>query len=155
TKWKLRTQREKWYAGETISVAIGQGAVTVTPIQLAAAYGGLASGGVWYQPHLVKHGGTPEPMRRADWNPENIAKVVYGMWGVVNEYGTGAVAAIPGLNVAGKTGSAQRVSNELRKSGALARDELQDNGWFVAFAPRDNPEIVVAVLDEGGLHGAI
>ena len=50
TKWKLRTQREKWYAGETISVAIGQGAVTVTPIQLAAAIGGIASGGVWYQP---------------------------------------------------------------------------------------------------------
>ena len=53
-QWKLRTQREKWYAGETISVAIGQGAVMVTPIQLASALGGLASGGVWYRPHLVK-----------------------------------------------------------------------------------------------------
>jgi penicillin-binding protein 2 len=77
------------------------------------------------------------------------------MYGVVNEGGTGAVAAIPGITVSGKTGSAQRVSNELRKSGKLAKDELQDNGWFVGFAPRENPEIVVAVLDEGGLHGAI
>ncbi len=55
TQWKLRTQREKWYAGETISVAIGQGAVTVTPIQLAVGIGGLVSGGVWYKPHLVKN----------------------------------------------------------------------------------------------------
>src|SRR5262249_48665683 len=54
TKWKLRTQREKWYAGETISVSIGQGAVTVTPLQLASAIGGMANGGVWYKPHLVK-----------------------------------------------------------------------------------------------------
>jgi penicillin-binding protein 2 len=155
TRWKLRVQHEKWYAGETISVAIGQGAVTVTPLQLALAIGGLASGGVWYQPHLVKAAARPDTVRRADWKPENIAKVVAGMYGVVNEGGTGAIAAIPGLTVSGKTGSAQRVSNELRKSGKLASDELQDNGWFVGFAPRDNPEIVVAVLDEGGLHGAI
>jgi penicillin-binding protein 2 len=155
SRWKLRTQREKWYAGETISVAIGQGAVTVTPLQLATAIGGLAMGGVWYQPHLVKTSADPQPLRRADWSPDNVATVVSGMYGVVNEGGTGAVAAIPGLNVAGKTGSAQRVSNELRKSGVLSKEELQDNGWFVAFAPRDNPEIVVAVLDEGGLHGAI
>ena len=155
TRWKLRTQREKWYAGDTISVAIGQGAVTVTPLQLALAIGGLASGGVWYQPHLVKTTGEPRPQRRADWKAANVAKVVAGMYGVVNEGGTGAVAAIPGLTVSGKTGSAQRVSNQLRKSGKLGKDELEDNGWFVGFAPRDNPEIVVAVLDEGGLHGAI
>ena len=61
TKWKLRTQREKWYAGETISVAIGQGAVVVTPIQLAAAIGGLAMGGVWYKPHLVSDAAASGP----------------------------------------------------------------------------------------------
>jgi penicillin-binding protein 2 len=152
TKWKLRVQREKWYAGDTISVAIGQGAVTVTPIQLASSIGGLAMGGVWYRPHLVKAAAPPEP-RRATWNPENVAKVIAGMYGVVNEGGTGAAAAIPGITVSGKTGSAQRISNELRKSGKLAVDELKDNGWFVAFAPRENPEIAVAVLLEGGLHG--
>src|SRR5262249_10501589 len=107
SKWKLRTQREKWYAGETISVAIGQGAVTVTPIQLASAIGGMARGGEWYKPHLVKAAAPAEP-RRASWNPDNVAKVVSGMYGVVNEGGTGASAAIPNVRVCGKTGSSQR-----------------------------------------------
>jgi len=154
SKWKLRTQREKWYAGETISVAIGQGAVTVTPIQLASAIGGMANGGVWFKPHLVKMAATADP-RRENWNLDNIAKVVSGMYGVVNEGGgTGASAAIPGITVSGKTGSAQRVSNDFKKSGK-ADDDDKDNGWFVAFAPRENPEIVLAVLLEGGEHGAL
>jgi penicillin-binding protein 2 len=152
TKWKLRTQRQKWYAGETISVSVGQGAVTITPIQLAAYMAGLASGGVWYQPHLVRTSSQPEPIRRADWKPETIHAVVSGLYGVVNEGGTAAASAIPGLTFSGKTGSAQRISNELRKSGN-AGENLEDNGWFVGFAPRDNPEIVVAVLLESGLHG--
>jgi penicillin-binding protein 2 len=154
SKWKLRTQREKWYAGETISVAIGQGAVTVTPIQLASAIGGMANGGVWFQPHLVQMAAHPEAARREPWNPDNIAKVVSGMYGVVNEGGTGGSAAIPGITVSGKTGSAQRVSNDFKKSGKADADD-KDNGWFVAFAPRENPEIVLAVLLEGGEHGAL
>jgi len=156
SKWKMRTQREKWYAGETISVSIGQGAVTVTPIQLASAIGGMANGGVWFKPHLVKMAAAPDAARKENWNPDNIAKVVSGMYGVVNEGGgTGAAAAIPGITVSGKTGSAQRVSNDLRKSGKLDKGELEDNGWFVAFAPRENPEIVLAVLLEGGEHGGL
>jgi penicillin-binding protein 2 len=144
-KWKLRTQREKWYAGETISVAIGQGAVTVTPLQLASAIGGLAMGGVWYRPHLVKE---PRRWSRAAriWNPDNVAKVISGMYGVVNEGGTGASAQIPNLEVCGKTGSAQRISLDLAKSGKAAGDEAKDNGWFVGFAPCENPEIVVVAL---------
>ena len=155
SKWKLRTQREKWYAGETISVAIGQGAVTVTPIQLASAIGGIASGGAWYKPHLVKSAAAPEP-RRGDLNPDNVAKIVSGMYGVVNEPGgTAIMSRIQGLEFSGKTGSAQRVSNDLRKSGKLDKSEDKDNGWFVGFAPRENPEIAVAVLLEGGEHGAL
>ena len=151
SKWKLRTQREKWYAGETISVSIGQGAVTVTPIQLATAIGGMANGGTWFKPHLVKTAAATDP-RRENWNLDNIAKVISGMYGVVNEGGTGTSAAIPGVTVSGKTGSAQRVSNEYKKSGKADADD-KDNGWFVAFAPRENPEIVIAVLLEGGEHG--
>lgn len=153
SKWKLRTQRERWYPGETISVSIGQGAVEVTPIQLAHSIGGLAMGGKWQQPHLVKLAAPQDPKRVGNWDPLNVAKVVSGMYGVVNEGGTGTAAAIPGVPVAGKTGSAQRISNELVKKNAALAKEMQDNGWFVGFAPRDNPEIVVAVIIEAGLHG--
>jgi len=152
TKWKLRNFREKWYAGETISVAIGQGALTVTPVQLAYAIGGLAMHGVWYKPHLIKGADVGEP-RRADLNPQNVDEVISGMCGVVNEDGTGASAAIPGITVCGKTGSAQKVSNQLAKSGKVGKELSNDNAWFVAFAPPQNPEIVVAVLWENAVHG--
>jgi penicillin-binding protein 2 len=154
SKWKLRTQREKWYAGETISVSIGQGAVTVTPIQLAAAIGGIVNSGVWYKPHLVKTASLTEP-RRSELKTESIEAITGGMYAVVNEGGTGAAAKIPGVDFSGKTGSAQRVSNELRASGKLDNEDSKDNGWFIGFAPRQNPEIVVAVLLEGGEHGAL
>ncbi|HLW77529.1 MAG TPA: penicillin-binding transpeptidase domain-containing protein, partial [Bryobacteraceae bacterium] len=152
-KWKLVTQREKWYAGETISVAIGQGPLTVTPIQLASAIGGIAMGGVWYKPHLVRMAAQPEPVRRADFNPENVATTVYGMYGVVNEGGTGQTAQIPGLDLCGKTGTAQRISLKLAKSGKAAGDLAKENGWFVGFAPREHPEIVVVALFEASSHG--
>ena len=84
-----RRAREKWYAGETISVSIGQGALTVTPLQLAAAIGGIAAGGVFHQPHLVKDTAKIERARKNNYNLENVAKVISGMWGVVNEGGTG------------------------------------------------------------------
>ncbi len=153
TKWKMRVKREKWYAGETISVAIGQGQVEVTPIQLATAIGGLVSGGVWYKPHLVK-GAHIDPPRRADFHPENVATVVSGMCGVVNEGGTGAGAQIAGLEICGKTGTAQRISNELAKSNKALALAMKDNGWFVGFWPREAPEIVVVALWEGGGKGA-
>jgi penicillin-binding protein 2 len=152
-KWKLRTQREKWYAGETISVSIGQGAVTVTPIQLASAIGGLANDGNWYQPHLLKSGGNPEPIRHAEFDPANIATVVSGLCGVVNEGGTGAAAHIDGIEICGKTGTAQRVSLALAKSGKAAGDSAKENGWFVGFSPRKNPEIIVVALYEASQHG--
>ena len=152
SKWKLRTMREKWYAGETISVAIGQGALLETPIQMAYAIGGIAMGGVWYRPHLVKSATPPEPVRRADFKPENIATVISGMFGVVNEGGTGASAQVPGLAIAGKTGTAQRVSLELAKSGKVG-ELAKENGWFEGFAPADHPEIVVVALFEASGHG--
>jgi penicillin-binding protein 2 len=151
SEWKMRTKRQKWYAGETISVAIGQGALTVTPMQLAYAIGGLAMGGVWYPPHLVKDPDRMEKPRIGTIDPANAQKVVYGMYGVVNEGGTGGRARLPGVSVCGKTGSAQRVSNEAVKAGL--GQKLKDNAWFVGFAPCEAPEITVAVLWEGGVHG--
>jgi penicillin-binding protein 2 len=151
-QWKIRNFRQKWYAGETPSVSIGQGALTITPIQLAHAVGGIAMGGIWYKPHLVK--GHEEPPRKWALDPENVQKVVDGMYGVVNEGGTGVRARIPNLEVCGKTGSAEVASNEFVKAHK-SEEALKDNSWFVGFAQRNNPEIVVAVLFQGGEHGAL
>ncbi len=150
SKWKIRTTRQKWYAGETISVSIGQGATIVTPLQLATTLGGLAVGGVWNRPHLVKD--KTEPPRKENLNPENIAKIVYGMWAVVNDGGTGGRAKLPGVDVCGKTGTAQLASNEYLK-GTKAGRLMKDNAWFVGFAPRNAPEIIVVALFENGEHG--
>ena len=153
-KWKIRTQRQKWYPGDTPSVAIGQGAVTVTPIQLARAIGGVAIGGTWEHPHLVKNPQKKQPADHWALSPDNVKRVINGMYGVVNEGGTGVRARLPGINVCGKTGSAQIASNEFVKSGK-AGPEYRDNAWFVGFAPCEAPEIVVVAYFEHGLHGKL
>ncbi len=152
SQWKIRMFRQKWYAGETISVAIGQGALTVTPLQMAYAIGGIATGGVWQRPHLLKDRRDDQRARSVEINFENVGKVISGMWGVVNEGGTGGAARLAGLDVCGKTGTAQLASNELLKASKLGQ-AMKDNAWFVGFAPRQAPEIVVVALFESGLHG--
>jgi len=152
SSWKIRTFRQKWYAGETISVAIGQGALTVTPLQLAYATGGLAMGGVWHTPHLVKQERPAGPPRTVRLDAKVVADIVDALYGVVNEGGTGVRARIPGVEVCGKTGTAQLASNAALKSAKLA-EILKDNAWFVGFYPRRQPEIVVVALFEGGEHG--
>lgn len=145
TQWKLRNFRQKWYAGETPSVAIGQGALTVTPLQLAHALGGLAMGGVWHRPRMAKT--VPDSVVRWNLKPENVKAVVDGMYGVVNEPGgTGVRAKLPGVTVCGKTGTAQLTSEQYAKS--VGRRTSEDNAWFEAFAPCENPEIVVVALLE-------
>lgn len=149
-EWKLRTYRQKWYAGETVSVSIGQGATVLTPLQLARAIGGLAMGGVWHVPHLAKSLTPVEKPHEWPLNPDNVHKVVYGMYGVVNEGGTGARARLPGIDVCGKTGSAQIASEDYEKT----HKDVKDNAWFIEYAPCYKPEIVIAVLWENcGLHG--
>lgn len=152
TRWKARVARQKFYAGETISVSIGQGAVTVTPVQLASAIGGLSVGGIWHTPHLVVDAPKLAPARKANLNFDNVQKIISGMYGVVNEGGTGAPAHLPNVNVCGKTGTAQLASNELLKGTRLGLT-MKDNAWFVGFAPREAPEIVVVALFENGEHG--
>jgi penicillin-binding protein 2 len=148
TRWKLRYSRQKWYAGETISVAIGQGAVTVSPLQLVLALGGLSEGGKWYRPHLTKEQ-APVLLKEAHFNPDNLQQVISGMYGVVNEWGTGHAAQLPGIKVCGKTGTAQVAATEKTK-GAKLHSALANNAWFVAFAPMENPEIAVVALFENG-----
>ncbi len=148
TKWKMRLSRQKWYAGETISVAIGQGAVTVSPLQIVSALGGLGVGGEWYKPHLVRDQ-KAVLLREGNFNPDNLKQVISGMYGVVNEGGTGRAAYLPQVKVCGKTGTAQVAATELTK-GAKMRSALANNVWFVGFAPMDKPEIAVVALFENG-----
>jgi penicillin-binding protein 2 len=153
TRWKIRHHRQKWYAGETISVAIGQGALTVTPIQLAYSIGGLVMGGAWHKPRLFRdQGAQPEEPRRAKIDPEHLKMVMNGMYSAVNEGGTAARSALPGIEFCGKTGTAQVISKE----GAKRMDVvMKDNGWFVGFAPREAPELVAAAVVEEGEHGTV
>ncbi|HTX36877.1 MAG TPA: penicillin-binding protein 2 [Bryobacteraceae bacterium] len=155
-QWKLRNYREKWWAGETPSVAIGQGALIVTPLQMVRAISGLAMGGVWRQPHLVKLSG--QTLKTVQWalQPDNVADVVNGMYGVVNEGGgTGIRARIPGIEVCGKTGTAQIASYDYMKAHRSSAEDLKENGWFVGFAPRSAPEIAVVALWEHSGEGPL
>ncbi len=144
---KIRLQRQKWYAGETISVAIGQGDVQVSPLQLAAAIGGLGRDGVSYQPHLLKS--LTPTLKPRTWgiNRDNAERIKDAMMAVVR-VGTGGAAQLPGIDVCGKTGSAQTASDAYMKA-----HHQDTNAWFVAFAPKNDPQIVIAALYESGGHG--
>jgi penicillin-binding protein 2 len=158
-EWKQRVYKTKWYEGETISVAIGQGYVSITPMQAAWAMGGLTAGGRLKQPHLVnphelkKLGLPSREIMEEDYpiSQSTVDIVTTAMWGVVNEEGgTGFRARIEGFDVAGKTGTAQVVG----KQSNLKGQAFKDNSWFVSFAPYRNPEIVVAAFIENGGWGA-
>ena len=155
--WKMQKMRQGWLHGDMINVSIGQGYLTTTPLQLAHAIGGIASGGVWNPPYIVKPDPTEKRLPRekprvAKVNLENVQRVVSGMYSVVNRGGTASEAWLPGVEVCGKTGTSQLISNETMKRRNLT-GIVKDNAWFAGFAPRTNPEIVVAALIEGGEHG--
>ncbi len=162
SEWKLKTTGEKWYPGETISVAIGQGQVAVTPISMAVMMSTVANGGTLYRPRLLKavdngHGWEPvppEPPRLVTHlKPETVQALHDGLWMVVNGRGTGGRARIPGEDVAGKTGTAQVISIQGRARAGQTDKDLRDHGWFVFFAPRDHPEIAGVVFAEHAEHG--
>jgi penicillin-binding protein 2 len=158
-EWKQRVYKTKWYAGETISVSIGQGAVGITPLQAAWAMGGLTTGGRLKQPHLVN----PQELKKLGFPAGEVLEEDYpiqestvdivrqAMWGVVNEGGTGHNAKVDGFEVGGKTGTAQIVGG--KDAGKLKKD-FKENAWFVGFAPYRNPEIVVAVIIQNGGWGS-
>jgi penicillin-binding protein 2 len=152
-EWVERVFHRKWYAGETISVAIGQGAVTTTPLQLARTIGGIAMGGVFKQPHLLKDAPGVGEERFALSEP-TVEKITDAMYGVVNEDGgTARNVRLPGIEVSGKSGTAQVIGYATRERMGKQK-KFEDNAWFVGYAPRRNPEIVVAVLvQESGKHG--
>ena len=152
-EWVQRVFHHKWYPGSTISVAIGQGAVTTTPLQLAYVIGGIASGGVFKQPHLLKDAAHVGVVR-VELSEHTVEEVTQGMYGVINEGGTGGAIRLQGIEFCGKSGSAQVMSNMERGRLGKGVSSGKDNAWFVGYAPRRDPEIAVAVLVEGGEHGA-
>ena len=163
-QWKLKAQHDKWYAGETISVGIGQGAVQASPIQLARALSGIASGGAFVRPHTVFPAEVPSGMLEAvqetysgsgvkhmDITPDNWQIITDDMANVTQStIGTAYEAHLEGIDFAGKTGTADIVSN--RKKGTADKSTIP-NAWFVGMTPRRNPDIVVAVLWEHGYWG--
>lgn len=150
TRWKMRTFRQKWYAGETISVGIGQGAVTVSPLQIASALGGLGIGAKWYKPHMLM-GQKKVLVNEGHFKPENLEQVISGMYAVVNEGGTGRAAYLPNVKVCGKTGTAQVAATEKTKDAKLG-NAFANHAWFVGFAPMDHPQIAVVALYENGVE---
>jgi len=162
-EWKIRNFKQKWFAGETISVGIGQGAVAATPIQMARAIGAIASGGRLVRPHLTNPTELPPGVVPASnvpdettipIDPKNWEIITDAMADVVNPGGTAALSHLQNIDFAGKTGSAQTISNALKaKLGAEGKAKFKDNGWFVGVEPRRNPEIVVCTLLEEGEHG--
>ena len=162
TEWKLKRTGERWYPGETISVAIGQGQVSVTPASLANMIATVANGGTRITPHVVKaidegNGWKPVPLKavadQVAFRPDTLAALHDGLWMVVNAAGTGVRGKIPGRDVSGKTGTAQVISNEGRARARGTTRDLRDHGWFVFFAPKDKPEIAGVIFGEHNLHG--
>jgi penicillin-binding protein 2 len=166
SQWKEHRFHERWYPAETLSVAIGQGYVNVTPIQLAELAAEVANGGTFYKPQFVKQiddlDGTVvktfppivESQTRID--PQALAQIRSAMGDVVNAPdGTGHAAKIDGITVAGKTGTAQVVKEAqgARTKETALPDKYRDHGWFMAFAPVDHPKIAIACIIEHSGHG--
>ena len=162
-EWKIRNFKQKWFAGETISVSIGQGAVAVTPIQMARAFAAIASGGHMVRPHVTNPTDVPPGVLQTSnvpndvtvpIDPKNWEIITDAMAQVVSPVGTAALSQIKDVDMAGKTGSAQTISNMLKAKMSASEKALhKDNGWFVGVEPRRNPEIVVCGLYEEGEHG--
>ncbi len=164
SEWKRKRTGERWYPGETISVAIGQGQNSVTPASMAVMIATVANGGTRVTPRVIKAldkgDGTWEPVpapavaERIAFKPETLAALHDGLWLAVNGAGTAGRARLPGRDVAGKTGTAQVISIRGRQAAKGRTDrDLRDHGWFVFFAPKDNPEIAGVIFGEHNEHG--
>jgi penicillin-binding protein 2 len=162
-EWKIHNFKQKWFAGETISVGIGQGAVAITPVQLMRAVGAISMDGRMVVPHVINPTNLPKDfvetthyseVKEVPIDPTGWNTITDAMSRVLLPEGTAPSAHVPDVDIAGKTGSAQIVSLALRAKHQNNADFAQ-NGWFVGFTPRRNPDIIVCVLFEGGEHGKL
>ncbi len=163
-QWKREVRKERWQPGETISVAIGQGPLMVTPLQVALYTSIIANRGRKVTPHLLNSQSLAgkrvfSEKDAVDIELSTFETVIQGMWEVVNKGGTGWAANVKGFDICGKTGSTQLISTEKDKEKKVEEEEEEEetktHSWFTGFAPRDNPKIVVTVIIEyGGMGGA-
>ncbi|RPI43980.1 MAG: penicillin-binding protein 2, partial [Betaproteobacteria bacterium] len=166
-EWKMRRYRQKWFAGDTVSVGIGQGYNIATPLQLAHATAVLAANGKAYRPQMVSHlkdarDGTLRPiqaelLRSVAIAPDHLQRVRAAMVDVTRPGGTAAQAGAGApYSFAGKTGTAQVIAIKQGESYDERRvnERHRDHAWFIAFAPAENPTIAVVVLVENGGHGS-
>lgn len=167
TAWARDKQHRKWYLSETISVAIGQGPLIVTPLQVANMTAAVANGGKVFQPHVVRYvdrvqkDGSYQRFRvpsrvlhEVKLSPPALESVRTGLWQVVNEEGgTGAASRIEGLDVAGKTGTVQVIAQHGWVRAESLPFKYRDHAWFASFASLHNPQLVVVVFVEHGGHG--
>ena len=154
TQWSLTHRGSPWYPGETVSVAIGQGPILVTPLQVAGMVAAIANGGRLVTPRVasLSHRSVSEPI---DVAPEVLRVVREAMWAVVaEEHGTGRSVRLPYVEIAGKTGTVQVVEQKTWTRNEDLPEEHRDHAWFVSFAPVENPELVVVALVEHGGHGS-
>jgi penicillin-binding protein 2 len=156
-EWKLEKKGEPWYPGETISVAIGQGPMEVTALQMADMAACIANGGTIYKPVLVRPGAgqpvVPQEARRVTLSPHTLEVIRRAMWGVVNESGTGTRARVQGVEVVGKTGTVQVYKASAGVDSDKLDKKIRDHAWFVGYAPMEAPEVAFAVFVEHGGHG--
>lgn len=161
TAWKRQRTGERWYPGETISVAIGQGQVSVTPMSMAVMMASVARG-QRVTPRLVtatSNGGMWERVQQpvaaapVTLKPDTVSAVHDGLWMAVNGAGTAVRAKIAGRDVAGKTGTAQVISLQGKQRARGTGKDLRDHGWFVFMAPKDNPELAGVIFAEHAEHG--
>lgn len=141
-KWKLARMYDRWRPGDTCQLAIGQGLLLVTPLQMAFVAATIANGGKVYQPHLLKKEGVAEPLRNMNWTESALAVVKGGMRDVVMQ-GTGRRVQIRGTDVSAKTGTAE----------VDVKGTRHKNTWLMAFAPSENPRIAIAMVVEDGESG--
>ncbi len=166
SSWKLKRFNERWYPAETLSVAIGQGYLNVTPIELAQLAAQIGTGGDRYTPHFVKQIETPEGRmlktyppnleHHASLDPETLRVVRDAMADVVNApNGTARKARLDGITVCGKTGTAQviKMAQGARSDTNKMPEQERDHALFIAFAPKENPRIAIACIIEHGGHG--
>ena len=165
-EWKKKNRNEPWYLGETIPVAIGQGPLLVTPLQVAVYTSLIANRGRKVIPHLFisesdsegSHENKEIPVSTEiskEIKKSHFEEVIKGMWMAVNEQGTARAARIKDFNVCGKTGSTQVVSTETQKKMEERGTKIETHSWFTGFAPRNDPEIVVTIIIEyGGMGGS-